>query len=187
VGDGHDVFNMPSGVAVADNGDIFVADGHGGNSNDRIVKFDPNGKYIKEWGHKGSGPGEFDIPHALAFDDKGRLYVADRGNNRIQIFDQDGNYINQWPQFGRPSGLFIDKHQIFYVADSESGIPGRHPGWRGGIRVGDVADGLVTAFIPDPAVNPNNTSAAEGVAADSSGAIYGAQVGPKGVNKYVKQ
>ena len=60
-------------------------------------------------GKEGSAPGEFDIPHALAFDSKGRLFVADRGNNRIQIFDQDGKFIDQWKQFSRPSGIFIDQ------------------------------------------------------------------------------
>jgi len=65
-GDGPDTFNQPSDVITNANGDIFVADGHGGNSNARIVKFDKNGKFIKTWGKKGSAPGEFDIPHSLA-------------------------------------------------------------------------------------------------------------------------
>ena len=78
------------------NGDIFVADGHGGESNARIVKFAKGGKFLMTWGKKGSAPGEFDIPHALAFDSQGRLFVADRGNNRIQIFDQNGKFIDQW-------------------------------------------------------------------------------------------
>src|SRR5215813_578156 len=86
-GDGPDTFNQPSDVITAPNGDIFVADGHGGNSNARIVKFDKSGKFIKTWGKKGTGPGEFDTPHALAMDSKGRLFVGDRANNRIQIFD----------------------------------------------------------------------------------------------------
>jgi sugar lactone lactonase YvrE len=89
-GDGPDEFNAPSAVLVASNGDIFVADGHGGNTNARIVKFSKDGKFIKSWGKKGSSPGEFDIPHALAMDSRGRLFVGDRQNNRIQIFDQDG-------------------------------------------------------------------------------------------------
>src|SRR5205807_10332395 len=98
-GDGADTFNQPSDVVVAPNGDIFVADGHGGNSNARIVKFSKDGKFIKAWGKKGSAPGEFDTPHALAFDSKGRLFVADRANDRIQIFDQDGKFLDQWKQF----------------------------------------------------------------------------------------
>jgi DNA-binding beta-propeller fold protein YncE len=183
-----DTFNMPSDVAIAPNGDIFVADGHGGDSNNRIVKFDKNGKYIKEWGHKGAAPGEFDIPHAVAFDAKGRLYVGDRNNNRIQIFDQNGTFIEQWTQFSRPSGIFIDKHGAIYVADSESGSSAKtRTDWKRGIRVGNIKDGIVTALIPDPAIDATGTSAAESVGVDSKGAIYGAEVGPKDVKKYVKK
>jgi sugar lactone lactonase YvrE len=187
-GNGPDTFNMPSDVIVAPNGDIFVADGHGGTSNNRIVKFSKDGKYIKEWGKKGTGPGEFDIPHALAFDSKGRLFVGDRNNNRIQIFDQDGKFLDQWTQFSRPSGIFIDKHDVIYVADSESvSVSKNHDGWKRGIRVGSAKDGSVTAFIPDPVEVATTTSAAEGVAADSKGNIYGAEVGPKDLKKYVKK
>jgi streptogramin lyase len=187
-GDGPDTFNQPSAVAIASNGDIFVADGHGGNSNNRVVKFTKDGKFIKAWGKKGTGPGEFDIPHCLAFDSKGRLFVGDRNNNRIQIFDQDGNFLAEWKQFSRPSGIYIDKNDIIYVADSESeSVSKNHYGWKRGIRVGRVKDGSVTAFIPDPVEVATGTSAAEGVAVDSKGAIYGAEVGPKDLKKYVKK
>lgn len=186
-GNGPDTFNMPSDVVVAPNGDIFVADGHGGESNSRIVKFSKDGKFIKAWGKKGTGPGEFDIPHALAFDSKGRLFVGDRNNNRIEIFDQDGNFIDQWRQFSRPSGIFIDKHDVIYVADSESNSVRPNPGFKRGMRVGSAKDGTVTAFIPDPVEVATTTSAAEGVAVDSKGAIYGAEVANKDLKKYVKK
>jgi len=187
-GDGPDTFNQPSDVVVAANEDIFVADGHGGNTNARIVKFSREGKFIKSWGKKGSAPGEFDTPHALAMDSQGRIFVGDRANNRIQIFDQEGKFIAEWKQFGRPSGIFIDKHDVIYVADSESRTD-NHPGWKRGIRIGSAKDGSVTAFIPDPEPDPDHhpTSAAEGVAADSAGNVYGAEVGPKHVKKYVKK
>jgi sugar lactone lactonase YvrE len=187
-GEGPDTFNMPSAVAIAPNGDIFIADGHGGNSNNRIVKFTKDGKFIKTWGKKGTGPGEFDIPHCLAFDSRGRLFVGDRNNNRIQIFDQDGKYIEEWKQFSRPSGIVIDKHGMIYVADSESeSVSKNHDGWKRGIRIGSVKDAVVTAFIPDPVEVATGTSAAEGVAVDSNGTIYGAEVGPKDLKKYVKK
>lgn len=186
-GDGPDEFNQPSDVIVAANGDIFVADGHGGNSNARIVKFSKDGKFIKTWGKKGIAPGDLDTPHGLAIDSKGRLFVADRNNNRIQIFDQEGNFIEQWTQFSRPSGIFIDAKDNIYVADSESNSVRPHPGWKRGIRVGNLSDGYVTAFIPDPVENVKGTSAAEGVAADSQGNIYGAEVGPKALKKYVRK
>ena len=189
-GSSEDTFNKPSAVAIATNGDIFVADGHGGESNARIVKFSKGGKFIMTWGKKGTAPGEFDIPHALAFDSQGRLFVADRGNNRIQIFDQNGKFIDQWQQFSRPSGISIDRHDVIYVADSESGSVAKdHAAWKRGIRIGSAKDGSVTAFIPDPNTDPNymGTSAAEGVAADANGVIYGAEVALRDVKRYVKQ
>src|SRR3989441_383536 len=123
-GNGPETFNEPNDVITAPNGDIFVSDGHSGqnpnpppNANGRIVKFTKDGRYIKEWGKVGSGPGEFRTPHALAFDSKGRLFVADRGNHRIQIFDQDGKLLDEWKQFGRVSGLFI-RNDMLYAIDS---------------------------------------------------------------------
>jgi sugar lactone lactonase YvrE len=195
-GDGSDTFNQPDDVVVAPNGDIFVSDGHTANKdNARIVKFTKDGQFIKQWGGHGSGPGQFEVPHALAFDSQGRLFVGDRANNRIQIFDQDGNFIAQWRQFGRPSGIFIDKNDVLYVTDSESTDRdgyGHNPGYKRGIRVGNAKDGTVTAFIPDP-LAPDatgklpGTSISEGVAADAMGNIYGAEVGPKALKKYVKK
>jgi len=186
-GDGPDTFNQPSDVITGANGDIFVADGHGGNTNARIVKFDKDGKFIKSWGKKGTGPGEFDTPHSLALDSRGRLFVADRNNNRIQIFDQDGKFLEEWKQFSRISGLYI-RNDVLYAADSESNTA-RHPGWKRGIRIGSAKDGKVTAFIPDPESNPDRaaTSAAEGVAADAKGNIYGAEVGPRALKRYEKK
>ncbi len=187
-GDGPDTFRQPSDVLVAPNGDIFVADGHGAGGNNRIVKFSSDGTFIKAWGETGGENGEFRDPHALAMDSQGRLFVGDRGNSRIQIFDQDGNHIATWTQFGRPSGLFIDANDILYSADSESRAS-RNPGWKRGIRIGSAIDGFVTAFIPDPEPDPDNsgTSAAEGVAADAMGNVYGAEVGPRMLRKFVKR
>ena len=180
-GEGPDTFNQPSDIAVATNGDIFVADGHGGNTNARIVKFTKDGKFIKTWGKKGPGPGEFDTPHNLAFDSRGRLFVADRGNSRIQIFDQDGKFLAEWKQFGRPSGIYIDKNDTLYAADSESDET-RNPGWKRGIRIGSAKDGQVEAFILDP--DPNGSQ--EGVAADARGNVYGSLTGGMALKRYVK-
>lgn len=180
-------FNQPSDVAVAPNGDIFVADGHGGESNARIVKFAKDGRFIKTWGRKGSGQGEFDIPHALAIDSQGRLFVGDRGNSRIQIFDQDGGFLAEWRQFGRPSGIFIDRNDTIYVTDSESN-PNRNPEYQRGLRVGNARDGSVSAFVP--IVSTNAAAAAggpEGIAADGNGTIYGAETGGRDIKRYLKQ
>jgi len=185
-GNGHDTFNKPSAVLVAPNGDIFVADGHDEGGNNRIVKFSEDGEFIKEWGSAGQADGQFIDPHALAMDSQGRLFVGDRGNSRIQIFDQDGAHLATWTQFGRPSGLYIDANDVLYSADSESNAS-RNQGFKRGIRIGSARDGFVDAFIPDPEPDQDNsgTSAAEGVAVDAAGNVYGAEVGPKALKKYV--
>jgi len=186
-GDGMDEFNQPSDVLVAPDGSIFVVDGHGAQGNNRVMKFDSRGKFLKTWGSTGREYGEFRDPHALAMDSAGRLFVGDRGNNRIQIFDQEGNHLETWSQFGRPSGLFIDDNDMLYAADSESNLTwGMNRGYNRGIYIGSARDGWVTMFIPDPNQDPDNasTTAAEGVAVDSNGVVYGAEVGPEQIVKY---
>jgi len=187
-GTGQDTFNKPSDVYVGPDGSIFVADGHDAGGNNRIVKLASDGSFVREWGTTGGENGEFRDPHALAMDSQGRLFVADRGNSRIQIFDQDGNHLATWTQFGRPSGLFIDDDDMLYAADSESNTR-RNPGWKRGIYIGSARTGWVTAFIPDPEPDPDNagTSAAEGVAVDAMGNVYGAEVGPRALKQYVKR
>jgi DNA-binding beta-propeller fold protein YncE len=187
-GNGTDVFNKPSDMLVAPDGSIFVVDGHDAGGNNRVMKFDKDGNFILQWGKTGKEDGEFRDPHALAMDSQGRLFVGDRTNSRLQIFTQDGEHIATWTQFGRPSGLFIDKNDILYSADSESNA-GSNGGWKRGIRIGSAIDGFVTAFIPDPEPDQDNsgTSAAEGVAVDKDGNIYGAEVGPRAVRKYIKK
>ena len=185
-GDSTETFNRPSAVAVAANGDIFVADGHGGNSNARIMKFAKDGKFIKTWGKKGTAPGDFGELHGIALDAAGRVFVADRGNSRIQIFDADGKYLTEWKQFGRPSGIYIDATDTLYVTDHQSDAK-RNPGMRRGIRIGSAKDGVVRAHIPAVGPEPDKENMGEGVAADGKGAIYAAEVANKSVTKYVRQ
>ena len=187
-GEGERIFNKPSDILVAPDGSIFVADGHDAGGNNRIVKLASDGSFVMAWGETGTGVGKFRDPHALAMDSRGRLFVADRGNSRIQIFDQEGNHLETWTQFGRPSGLFIDANDVLYAADSESNAR-RNRGYRRGIYIGSAADGWVTAFIPDPEPDPDNsaTSAAEGVAADRHGNVYGAEVGARRVRRYERR
>lgn len=183
-GKGRNVFDQPNDVLVAPNGDIFVADGHPADGNNRIVKYNSEGEYLLEWGSTGSNPGEFRTPHGLAMDSAGLLYVGDRSNRRVQVFDQDGNFIRDYYQFGRPSGVFIDKNDHLYVADSESREQS-NPGYRRGIRVAAIeGGGFVYGFIDDPLEIPAGTSAAEGVAVDDAGNIYGAEVGPRQLVRY---
>jgi DNA-binding beta-propeller fold protein YncE len=180
-GNGPDTFNGPSDILIAPNGDIFIADGHGGETNARIVKLSKDGKFIKAWGKKGSAPGEFDSPHGLAMDSSGRLFVADRSNGRIQIFNQDGQFLAEWRQFGRPSGVYIDKKDVVYVADSQSNDQ-LNPGFKQGIRIGSVKDGKVTAYIPW-----GETNTLEGVAADDQGNVYGGYTNTLNFRRFVKK
>ena len=188
-------FYQPNDVITNEKGEIFVAEGHGNAdpATARISKFDRNGKFIKEWGKRGTAPGEMMQPHALAFDSQGRLFVADRSNNRIQIFDQEGKLLDHgWEQYSRISGLWIDRNDMLYAADSESGsVSPPRKDWKRGIRIGSIKDGkqgAVRFFIPDPSETATNTSAAEGIAVDSKGVIYGAEVGPpRGLKRYVRK
>ena len=180
-------FMSPSAVAVAANGDIFVADGHGVNENNRVVRFSKDGKFIKAWGKTGYAPGEFRTLHAIAIDSRGRVFVADRGNNRIQIFDQEGKHLSTWLQFGTPSGIAFDDKDQIYVADSESDNV-TNPGFEQGIRIGDAKTGWVTAFILDYGGDPRTLtgSGPEFVTVDKYGNVFGGEPRPRILRKYVK-
>ena len=206
-------FYQPNDVITYPNGDILVAEGHGNAppSTARLIRFDKSGKFLREFGKMGTGTeGEFMQPHGLAFDSRGRLFVADRNNNRIQILDGESyKTLDTWYQFSRLSGIFIDRNDMVYGADSESGsVNPPHGAWMRGIRIGSAKDGKITAFIPDPSSvgetfsmvdgkpvmkkadgspGATGTLAAEGVAVDAAGNIYGAEVGPRKVQKYVKK
>ena len=186
-GDGPDHFNAPSDVAIADNGDIFIADGHANDTNNRVVKFDKDGTYLMEWGQTGYAPGEFRTLHAIDIYEDGRVFVGDRSNNRVQIFDQEGNFLAQWTQFGRPSGIAFDAHGRIYVADSESDDV-QNPGWEMGIRIGEVATGWVDEFILYPWGDPREVAGngAEFVAVDPEGNIYGGEPRPRKLQKYMR-
>ncbi|MGE3958631.1 MAG: hypothetical protein AB7H96_18105 [Vicinamibacterales bacterium] len=190
-------FNQPNDVVVGPDGSIYVADGHDAQgmttnqaiqdglargATSRISKFSPDGKFIKSWGKIGTKHGEFRTPHALVFDSKGRLWVADRGNHRLEIFDQEGNYLESRYQFSRVSGLFI-KGETLYAIDSESG-PLNHPNWRNGVRIGPVDEDRVVAFIPPFEREDRNQQgvAGEGVAVDADDTVFAAE-GPNSFNQ----
>ena len=187
-----DALTEPNDVIVAPNGTILVAEGHGGqNANAtpdtvaRISIFTRDGQYIRSFGKLGSAPGEFRTPHGLAFDSRNRLFVADRGNVRIQVFDQEGRFLEETKQFSRLSGIAI-RNDVLYGADSES-TDASNKGWRRGMRIGPIKEMKPMYFIPDPDLKATGTSAAEGVAVDAAGNVYGAEVGPRALKKYVKK
>jgi hypothetical protein len=182
------LFDEPTDVLVAPNGNIFITEGHSGGTagNHRVSIFSKDGKFIKSFGKLGKGNGELDAPHTIAMDSQGRLFVGDRNNNRIQIFDQDGKYIDQWTQFSRPSGITITRDDTIYVADSESFGPD-NPGWKKGIRIGSAKDGRLWNFIEDMESTTIEHSGAEGVGVDAEGNVYGAVVRRQMLERHTKK
>jgi sugar lactone lactonase YvrE len=188
-GDGRGpLLNTPNDVVTDADGNIYVGDGHGGQSLNagpetvaRIAKFDRDGNFITSWGRLGSGPGEMRTPHAVDIDSQNRLIVGDRGNNRLQIFELDGTYIGELRQFGRPSGIYVTDDDMIYVADSESLFANsQNPGWITGIRVGSLRTGIVEYLIHGTVEAYPNGSNPEGVAVDRDGNVYGAVVSQGG-------
>ena len=165
--EGPDTFNGPTDVAVSKNGDVFITDGHG---NNRVVKYSDDGTFISTWGRKGTGPGEFDLPHSIAIDSRGRVFVGDRSNSRIQIFDQDGNFLEEWDQFGMVSGIYISDDDTVYVADFQ-----KHEA----LLVGSAKDGSITSRI-EPVI-------AEGIMVDKHGNIFAGEVTGNILRKFAKQ
>jgi DNA-binding beta-propeller fold protein YncE len=196
-GNANSQFNQPNDVIVGPDGSIYVADGHDGQgmtteaaiaeglkrgATARISKFTPDGTFVKSWGKIGVRHGEFRTPHALVFDSKGRLWVADRGNHRIEIFDADGTYLESRYMYGRTSGIFI-KGNMVYAIDSESG-PLNHTNWRDGVRIGPLDEDRITAFIP-PFEREDRVyqgTAGEGIAVDADGNVYAAE-GPNSLRQ----
>jgi sugar lactone lactonase YvrE len=190
-GDPPNAFTDPNDVVTAPNGDIYVSESHTNleatpNAVARISVFDRNGKFIRTFGKLGSGPGEFRTPHAMVFDSRGRLIVADRANHRIQILDTNGTFLGEMKDFSRVSGLTIDRNDTIYTSDSESDAK-RHPGWRKGVRIGSLEDGKVAAFIPGHETGSPDGAAGEGIALDAAGNLYAAEVTVRGVTKYVRR
>ncbi|HEX7793016.1 MAG TPA: peptidyl-alpha-hydroxyglycine alpha-amidating lyase family protein [Vicinamibacterales bacterium] len=191
-------FDRPTGVSVASNGDIFVADGHSGNKSNsgRIVKYSADGKFIKTWGRLGSEPGNFREPHDLFVGgSKGYVYVADRQNNRIQVFNQDGDFIAAWKQFGQPSSVFVDTRDNIYVGATYQD-PARGNVMRAttapndrAIVIGNAITGELKYLIPDPGDLSKMTdtgTSASGIAVDAQGNIFAADVGFNNLRKYVR-
>jgi len=155
-------FDRPTDVAFSPAGDIFVSDGYG---NSRVVKFSKDGRFLKTWGSKGSAPGEFNIPHAIAVDKQGRVYVADRENYRIQIFDAEGNFLREWRHLGAPWGLEITAGPHLYMAD----------GYNNRVLKLNLEGNVLGAF-GGPGKLPGEFSYLHHLAVSPQGAIYTAEI-----------
>jgi DNA-binding beta-propeller fold protein YncE len=120
-------FNFPTNLALSPGGELYVSDGYG---NARIHKFSASGECLSSWGSPGDGPGQFHVPHGIAIDRAGIVYVADRENSRIQRFDPDGEYLGEWTDVARPCEVFISRASHVFVAEL---------GYRAGMFPGNVA------------------------------------------------
>lgn len=166
-------FNRPTDVAFASNGDIFVSDGY---VNSRVMKFSKEGRFLKTWGKKGTGPGEFNLPHAVIVDSRGRVYVGDRENRRIQIFDTDGNFIREWTHLGSPWGLHITPDQTIYMAD----------GYANRVLKLDL-EGNVLGTLGSPGKLPGQFAYAHHLAVGKSEEVYVAEILNWRVQKFVRR
>jgi DNA-binding beta-propeller fold protein YncE len=172
-GAGRDRFNQPTDVAVAPSGAFYVADGYG---NARVVQFSKEGTYVKEWGQKGQGPGEFHLPHAIVLDPEGRVYVGDRENDRVQVFDPEGRFLAQWPKGGAPYGLFLAPDHRLFVADGR------------GSRVTVLdRDGQPLTRWGEPGSGPGQFAMPHAVCVDSHGDVYVGEVDGKRIQKFSKR
>src|SRR5262249_3418050 len=168
-GDSPDKFNKPTDVAVAPSGDFYVSDGYG---NSRVVKFSKEGKYVKEWGKKGTGGGEFNLPPVVCLDAKGRVYVGDRENNRVQVFDGNGKFLAQYKESGAPFGLFLTADRML-VADGRASS----------VNVLDL-QGKALGHFGEKGKEAGQLLLPHWVCADSKGAVYVAEVSSQRGQKF---
>lgn len=168
-----DAFNQPTGIAFAPDGGYYISDGY---VNSRVVKFGKDGVFIKQWGKKGTGDGEFDLVHDIAVDAKGRVYVADRTNARVQVFDSEGKFLTKWTDVGAPWGLYhVARENAIYMAD---GLNNR--------IVKLNLEGQILGILGSHGKLPGKLDFAHNIAVDSTGAIYVAEIKNWRVQKFAK-
>jgi DNA-binding beta-propeller fold protein YncE len=186
--------DQPTDMAIAPSGDIFVSDGYG---NNRIVHFDAKGRFVKTWGKLGTGPGEFSLPHAIAMDSKGRLYVADRNNARVQVFDQSGKFLAEWRHLIAPWGVWITPKDEIYVCGSS---PMLWSEGRGNMLSIPPKDQVVMKFDPDGRARelwvfpkgadgqekPGELNWVHAVAVDAQGSLYLGDINGKRAQRFIR-
>jgi len=166
-----DALNGPSDLVFAPNGEIYVSDGE--STNARVVNYSKDGKFLKFWGTKGAGPGQLDVPHSIAMDSRGRVYVANRSNKRIEVFDQDGKFLDQITKAGTPYGLFMTTDDVLYVVDGTQGNPDEF------LTIIDTKTGAILGEI-------HGLTGPHMVAVNARGDIYVAEVRGTSVKKFVR-
>jgi DNA-binding beta-propeller fold protein YncE len=180
-------FNMVTNVAVTPSGEMFISDGYG---NARVHRFSPEGELLASWGEPGSGPGQFNLPHSIAVDRGGRVFVADRENSRLQIFTSGGEFLASWDWVNRPDDLFIDDQENLYIAELGWNVPHRevpHFCWSKRAPAGHAPIARVTICDLDGNIQtqiggygdpllPGNFIVPHGIWADSRGDFYVGEV-----------
>ena len=160
-------FNMPSGLAIAPNGEIFVSDGYGAH---RVHKFSPESELLHSWGKEGAGPGEFALLHNVWVDSRSRVFICDRENHRIQIFNDQGNFLEQWTDLQAPGDLWI-KDEIVYVIEQGGGCA---------VSIWTLDGALITRWRGSEGPGKGTISSGHGICVDSHGSIYVTELGEVG-------
>ena len=165
-------FNLPSGLAIAPNGELFVSDGYGGH---RVHKFSPEGELLLSWGRQGTGPGA--LLHNIWVDRNSRVFICDRENNRIQIFDAQGSYLEEWTDLRAPGDLWI-KDDVVYVIEQGEGS---------GVSIWTLDGELMTRWRGNEGAGKGTLLGGHGICVDSQGSIYVTEIG-KGdrVSKFLR-
>jgi len=167
-------FNMPSGIAIAPNGELFVSDGYGGH---RVHKFSPDGDLLLSWGKQGTGPGEFSLLHNIWVDKHSRVIICDRENDRIQLFQDDGTFIEEWTNVSKPGDIWIHDDLIYCVEQGE----------HGGVSIWTLNGDLVSRWKIDEHPGKSTLISGHGITVDSEGSIYVTEIGGgERVSKFVR-
>jgi sugar lactone lactonase YvrE len=155
-------FNMPTKAVMAPSGEIFVADGYG---QERVHRFSSQGELLCSWGSMGDGAGQFDTPHGIWADRRGRVLVADRANDRVQVFNTDGMFLTEWTGLGWPNDLYVDENDHVYIAEAHQGI-----------SVFDLDGNLLARWGKGPDSGEPFADMPHGLCVDSHGDLYVAEV-----------